>query len=72
MEQEKEVTSALVSALVVDAERKKVGDAIKQKRGFLGNFSRRGGGGSSQFLKPWFYKNVPENTLKSPKTTFFF
>ena len=69
MEQEKEVTSALVSALVVDAERKKVGDAIKQKRGFFGNFSQRGGG-SSQFLKPWFYKNVPENTLKSPKTTF--
>ena len=44
MEQEKEVTSALVSALVVDAERKKVGDAIKQKRGFFGNFSQRGGG----------------------------
>ena len=65
MEQEKEVTSALVSALVVDAERKKVGDAIKQKRGFFPK------GGSSQFLKPWFYKNVPENTLKSLKTNFF-
>ena len=50
MEQEKEVTSALVSALVVDAERKNVGDAIKQKRGFFGNFSQRGGG-PSEFPK---------------------
>ena len=61
--------SALL-AVLDGAERKKVGDAIKQKSGFLGIFPK--GGGSSQFLKPLFYKNVPKNTLKSPKNTLFF